>query len=263
MISHLILYLITGIVAGFLSGTFGIGGGIVVVPSLIFLFHLFNMQHFNAVHMAAGTSLAIMIITTSVASWRHNNYGGIMWPVYLRMIPGIIVGTIGGVLVASQLDGHIIKILFGLFLLFVSFRMFLLVKPHPDRKLPDDFLLNCFSVVVGAKSGLLGVGGGTLTVPFLTRCNIPLRIASGTSTICGLTIAVVGTIGFIIAGWHRTLQPAFSFGYIYWPAFFAVAFGSVLSEPLGASLAQKLPVDLGKRCFAVILFLVGLRLILF
>ncbi|MCW5588979.1 MAG: sulfite exporter TauE/SafE family protein [Legionellales bacterium] len=260
---ELLCFFLTGILTGLLSGLLGIGGGLIVVPALLFLFQHFTPQLAYPVHMAAGTSFAIMIITSISSTWHHQRYGGVIWPLYQKLLPAMVLGTLSGVVIANFLEGSIIKILFGFFLLFVAVRMSLLIQPKPTRTLPGRLGLSLFGYGVGLKSGMFGVGGGTLTVPFLTRCNVPMRQASGTSTICSFTIALVGTLGFIISGLRHPAQQAGFTGYIYWPAFFGVALGSLLSTPLGTYLAQVLPVNITKRIFAVLLLFVALRLIIY
>ncbi len=262
LIIDILLYVTTGCLAGLLAGLFGLGGGIIVVPSLLFIFHFLHFANFLAMHMAAGTSLAIMLVTTGISTWEYHKRGGVMWSVYFRMLPGIILGTAGGVIIASFLDGKFLKIAFGLFLIIVSVQLFKLVPPKPQRTLPKAFGLNFFGLAVGAKSGMLGVGGGTLTVPFLTWCNMPLRNASGTSTICGFTIAIIGTLGFIISGILSKHQLQGALGYIYWPAFFGVSLGSMFTTSFGVRLSQTINADIAKRLFALLLFAVAFRLIL-
>jgi len=258
---YILLYPLVGILAGLLSGMLGIGGGVVVVPGLAFVFAHLAVMHGFAMHMAEGTSLSVMIITAISSIYAHHKRGNVLWSVFLRLLPGILIGVICGVMLAGYLPARILKIIFGFFVLLMAFRMFLLIKSKPTRKLPGCYWLSLVAFLIGGKSGLLGIGGGAITIPFLTYCNIPMRKASGTSIACTLPIATAGTISFAIMGFNVVVIPH-SIGYVYLPAFFGVASMSLLFAPIGAALSSKIDVSLVKRIFAVLLFVVGIKMIL-
>lgn len=258
-----ILYIVTGAFTGLLSGLLGVGGGIVVVPALAFIF--LNREIVPAdfvMHMAIGTSLAIMVLTTYASVRAYQRFGWVLWSLYQKMALGIIIGSICGVILADFLDSELLFIIFGVFLIFVALMMFFLYEPHPHASLPKPALLTMASTGIGALASLLGVGGGVLTTPFLTRCNIAMRNATAMSAVCGFTVALIGSATNIITGWNATNLPALSTGYIFWPAVFFVAFVSVLTVPLGAKLAYHLPVKLLKRTFACFLLITGVRMLL-
>lgn len=255
----LFLYILTGIIAGLFAGLLGVGGGLIVVPALALIFAMSKMPHELLMHMAAGTSLAVMIFTAMSSSYAHNRNGNVNWSVFWRLLPAILCGVIAGVICSSFLHNRALEILFGLFVLFVSYKMFFGFKPKPARKLPELPLLSSVGFLIGAKSGLLGVGGGAITIPFLSYCNVPLRKASGTSAICTLPIAIVGSIGFLITGWNNSLP--YSLGYIYWPAFLCVAAMTVICAPIGAKIAKHTNVEILRKIFAVFMVLVGLKLL--
>jgi len=259
---YILLYPLIGILAGLLSGMLGIGGGVVVVPGLALVFgHLAVMQGFS-MHMAEGTSLAAMIVTAISSIYAHHRYNRVLWPVFLRLLPGILVGVTFGAIFASYLPTRVLEIIFGLFVFFIAVRMFLLIKSKPARKLPNWPWLSLVAFLIGGKSGLLGIGGGAITIPFLTYCNVPMRKASGTSIACTLPIAIVGAISFAIMGWKVVAIP-YSIGYVYLPAFFGVAIMSLLFAPVGAKLSSMINVTLVKRIFAILLFIVSIKMILF
>ncbi len=260
MNSYFLLYPAIGIVAGFASVLLGIGGGFIVVPGLAFVFVLSGFPHAEIMHVAAGTSLAIMIITSASAIIAHNRLRNILWPIVLRLLPGILIGVIVGALLASFLTTRWLKLLFGLFLLFVSIKMFFLSKPKSARQVPGRAISSLIGFLIGTKSGLLGIGGGSIIIPFLTYCNVPMRKASGTSITCTLPLAIVGTISFIILGWQVNQVPH-SFGYVYWPAFLGVAVMSVIFAQVGAALNSKVRVNWLKRIFAIFLFFVSMNLL--
>jgi uncharacterized membrane protein YfcA len=261
---YILLYPLIGIIAGLLSGMLGIGGGSVVVPGLALVFgHLVIMQG-TSMHMAEGTSLAVMIFTATSSVYAHHHHENVLWPVMLRLLPGMLIGVIVGAVFASFMPTRVLEVLFGLFLLFIAWRMFLLIKPKPTptRKLPQWPGLSLVAFLIGGKSGLLGIGGGAITIPFLTYCNVPMRKASGTSIACTLPIAIFGAASFIVTGWNVITIPH-SLGYVYLPAFISVAIMSLLFAPIGARLSMLIDVFIIKRIFAVLLFFVSIKMILF
>jgi len=257
-----LLYPLIGAIAGLMSGLLGIGGGIIVVPALAFVFKLAGMPSGYIMHFAIGTSLAVMILTACSSIRAHHALHNILWSVWLRLMPGVVIGVVLGIFFASLLPTLILQRLFGLFLLVISIQIFLLLKPKPTRQLPRWRLMSFVGLLIGAKSGLLGVGGGAITIPFLTYCNVPMRKASGTSVACTLPIAIAGTIGAILVGGHAVPIP-YAIGYVYWPAFLAVSIVSVLVAPLGAKLAVHTNTKVLKRLFAVVIFGIGVRLLFF
>lgn len=257
---YILLYPLIGVLAGLLSGMLGIGGGIVVVPGLVIVFTRFAKMQGFSMHMAAGTSLAIMIITAISSIYAHHQRDNVLWPLFLRLLPGILIGVISGAIFASYLPARILEIIFGVFVFLMALRMFLLIKSKPTRKLPDWPWLSLVAFVIGGKSGLLGIGGGAITIPFLNYCNVPMRKASGTSIACTFPIAIVGAISFAITGFHVVTIP-YSIGYVYLPAFFGVAIMSLLFAPVGAALASRIDIVLVKRIFGFLLFIVSIKMI--
>lgn len=257
-----ILYFILGAFAGTMSGLLGIGGGVIVVPGLAFLFRL---QHFPTnliMHMAAGTSLAVMIGTTLRALYAHRRHKTKFWYIYRRMMPAIVIGVILGAILAHYLNSHVIAIIFGVFIFVIGIHLLFGKKVNPHRNLPGPLGMSAAGLVVGGKSGLLGVGGGSVTVPFLLYCNVEMRTAMVVSIATSLTVSIVGTIAVGITGLHATGLPSFTTGYIYWPAWIAVVLGSILFAPLGAALSYRIAVTWLRRLFAVFLLLVSLHLLI-
>lgn len=256
-------YFLTGALAGTLSGLLGIGGGLLVVPALAFIY---QHQHFNnrdIMQMAAGTSLAIMVITTSRSLLSHLHHKIEFWPVYSQLLPGVIVGTILGVSLAHFVHSNVLRIIFGIFVILVALKMFFLKSVNAQRQLPRKSAMASIGAIIGGKSGLLGVGGGALTVPFLTYCNVPMRQAVVISIATGMTVAAIGAVGYAIVGHGVIGRPDWSTGYIYWPAWLGVAAGSVLFAPLGARLSHVMPVPLLKKLFGVLLVVIGVKMLSF
>ena len=255
-----IAYIVLGLFAGFVAGLFGVGGGLIIVPVLAFIFvaHHFSEQY--VMHLALGTALA-SIIFTSISSLRaHHTHAAVNWKVWREISPGVVIGTLLGSVLAAYLSAYFLKAFFVLFVFYVGTQMLLDIKPKPARELPG--LLGMFAVgnVIGAVSSLVGIGGGTLSVPFMTWCNIRLHQAIGTSAAIGLPIAVAGTVGYIANGLLASGLPPYSLGFIYLPALAAIVAASVLTAPLGAKLAHRLPVNKLKKLFALLLYTLGLRM---
>lgn len=256
------LYLLLGAFAGTLAGLLGVGGGLVMVPVLVFIFQGQVMSGTVIMHMALGTSLAIIMLTSLSSIRAHHQRGAVLWFVCGRLTPGIILGALSGAVVADALPDTILKPVFGIFELLVALQMWLGVRPSAQRDVPGWPGMSFAGWVIGSVSAIVGIGGGTLTVPFLTWCRIGIHNAVATSAACGFPIAVAGTLGFIATGWNEAGLPAMSSGYVYWPAFAAVGVASMLFAPLGARLAHALPADKLKKFFAIFLAVLGVRMLM-
>ena len=260
MNDYFLLYPLIGIFTGLTSGLLGLGGGLIVVPGLALAFSLIGFPHSEIMHVAAGTSLAVMIATSASAIIAHYRLQNVLWSIVFRILPGILIGVVLGAILASHLSTRWLQLVFGLFLLFVAMKMFFLSKPKETRKVPGKAMSSLIGFLIGIKSGLLGLGGGSIIIPFLTYCNVPMRKASGTSITCSLPISIVGTISFIMLGWHVNPMPH-SFGYVYWPAFLSVAFMSLIFAQIGAHFSSKVKVVWLKRLFSLFLLLISLNLL--
>ncbi|WP_305043585.1 sulfite exporter TauE/SafE family protein [Geoalkalibacter sp.] len=257
-----LLYLATGAFAGVLAGLLGVGGGIVIVPLLTFAFTALHMPADYILHLALGTSLA-SIVFTSISSLRaHHARGAVHWPVVRGISLGILTGTFFGSWVAAQLSSRFLGGFFVVFLYFVAVQMFFNIRPKPSRTLPGAPGMFGVGNVIGGVSSLVGIGGGSLSVPFLAWCNLPMHHAVGTSAAIGFPIAVAGAAGYILNGLAVTELPGASLGFVYLPALVGIALASVCTAPLGARLAHSLPVGRLKKIFAIFLTLMGTRLLL-
>ncbi|MDO9189158.1 MAG: sulfite exporter TauE/SafE family protein [Sulfurimicrobium sp.] len=256
-----LFYLLTGIVAGFLAGLLGVGGGLVIVPVLTFIF---TAQHFPAshiLHLALGTSLA-SILFTSVSSLRaHHAHGAVNWQLVRGVTPGILAGTFLGTVLAAQLSSNFLKGFFVMFVYYVATQMLLNIKPKPTRQLPGWGGLFGAGSIIGGVSSLVGIGGGTLSVPFMTWCNIKMHQAIGTSAAIGFPIALAGAVGYIVNGLGTAGLPEYHLGFVYLPALAGLVLASVLTAPLGARLAHRLPVPQLKKIFAALLYVLGTRML--
>lgn len=254
------IYLIIGVLSGLLAGLFGVGGGVVIVPGLIMVYSQLGMDPHWIPHLAVGTSLAVIVGTGLASTHAHHGRGAVRWDLVGRLVPGILVGAWLGAAIAGFISGLWLKRLFAVFLVVVAIRMLLPRQQRRAGVLPGTPGMWGAGAAIGTLSALVGIGGGTITVPFLSNRGVELRKSVATSAACGVPIAIAGAIGFMVMGWGREGLPAASTGFVYWPAVGATLLGSIPTAPLGARLAHWLPVKLLLRLFAALLLLVALRL---
>jgi len=247
-----------GIGSGFLAGLLGIGGGMVMVPFITIILGQRGVAPDLAVKMAIATSMAT-IVFTSVSSVRaHHKRGAVRWDIVKRLSPGIVVGSLVGSLgVFALLKGTVLAIFFALFVGFSATQMFLDKKPAPTRQMPGTGGQFAAGGVIGFISGLVGAGGGFISVPFMTWCNVAIHNAVATSAALGFPIAVANVVGYVLSGTTVQGLPAGAFGYIWLPALVVIAACSVFTAPLGARAAHGLPVKKLKRVFASVLYLLA------
>lgn len=253
-------YAALGVVAGFLAGLLGVGGGGVMVPILVMLFSAQGFDPAEIMHLALGTSMAAIVFTSLSSVWAHHRHGAVLWPVVARMTPGVLVGTLVGTQWASRVSGPALAIFFALFFAFVSWQMLTNRKPSAERELPSAGYQALVGGGIGVISCLVAIGGGTLTVPFLTWCNVRVQNAIATSSAVGFPIACGGALGYIVAGWGHVGLPDATVGFVYWPAVLTIVLTSVPIAPLGAKAAHRLPVATLKRVFAVVLVTLALKM---
>jgi len=261
MIEALLYYLLLGAVAGTLAGLLGIGGGLIIVPVLAFSFEAQGFDAAIIMHLALGTSLATIVVTSLSSIRTHHRHGAVLWPVMRQLSGGIMVGALCGAFLADQLASVWLQKIFAVFTLLVAMQMVLGLRPQGVGKLPGRAGLAGVGSVIGAISAVVGIGGGTMTTPFLLWCHTATRCAIATSAACGLPIAIAGACGYWLAGMGAAGLPAWSSGYLYWPAFLGVVASSVLCASFGARMTHVLPVNLLKKGFALLLFVIGCRLI--
>lgn len=254
-------YPLLGVVVGFFAGLLGVGGGGIMVPMLTSLFLSEGVPKDQVVHLALGTSMAAITVT-SVSSLRaHHAHGAVLWPVVRRITPGILLGTFLGTFLASRIASASLAIFFTIFMSYVAFQMLAGLKPKPARELPGAAGLTAVGLFIGGISALVAIGGGSLTVPFMTCCNVKVQRAIGTSAAIGFPIALAGTAGYLVNGLGREGTLDYAVGFIYVPAFVLVSLTSTLTAPLGARLAHRLPVSTLKRIFAIVLLLLCAKML--
>lgn len=258
----LVLYFLLGAFAGTVAGLLGVGGGLIIVPVLAAIFAAAGIADTVLMHLAIGTSLATIVFTSIASAYAHYRRGGVVVPAFWRLVPGIVVGAWLGAAIADYMPSRALQAVFGVFELGVAAQMAIGFRPAPHRQLPGPVGTGIAGAVIGTVSAIVGIGGGTMTVPFLTWCNIAIRQAVGTSAACGLPIAIAGMIGYMVAGWDETNLPAWTSGYVYWPAFGGIVAASLVFAPLGARLAHRLPAAMLKRVFAMFLAGLGVYMLL-
>jgi uncharacterized protein len=262
MLTIILMYLGLGVVVGGLAGLLGVGGGLIIVPMVVFSLTWQGVPAEFQMHLALGTSLASIIFTSVSSFWAHHQRGAVNWLVVRRIVLGILVGTFLGSCLAAHLSNNLLKGVFLVFLYYMGFQMLTNRKPKPTRGLPGPLGMFGVGNGIGAVSALVGIGGGALSVPFMVWCNMTVHEAIGTSAAIGFPIAVAGTVGYIVNGFKVPGLPAYSLGYLYLPALAGIVAASVFTAPLGVRLAHSLPVDSLKRVFALLLFVMGTKMLI-
>lgn len=257
----LLAYLAVGVAAGLIAGMLGLGGGVVIVPALALVFPLLGLPSPVLMHLAIGTSLAVIVPTSISSTLAHYRRGAVDLPLLRLLLPGLVPGALLGGWLADKLPSALLARVFGVFVIGVATQIFFNATAPGRRPLPGQAGLLATGMVIGAASTLLGIGGGSLTVPFLNYCRVDMRRAVATSSACGLVLGMVGAATFLWAGRDHPGLPPGAVGYLYLPAFVGIALASVLTAPYGARLAHSLPVPTLKRAFAVFLMLAGLRML--
>lgn len=267
---ELIIFLIIGALAGFAAGLFGVGGGTIIVPLLFIVFTQMGYSPDNIMHLALGTSLATIIVTSISSLMAHNKKGAVMWPVFKNLAPGLAIGCFLGAGIAGQISGLYLQLIVGVFLLWVAYKMFFggkkQVASHAtnsssvddtNTELPSKPKQLAAGGVIGIASAIFGIGGGSLTVPYLTRYGVVMQKAVGTSAACGLPIAIAGALGFMFFGMQQQIDVPNTIGFVHIYAFLGISIMSFFTAKLGAKVAHILSPELLKKCFAVLLTVVG------
>lgn len=254
-------YLAIGLAVGFLAGLLGIGGGMVMVPMLVFVFTAKGFPGEHMMHLALATALATIAFTSLSSVRAHHRHGGVDWAVARTMAPGIVVGSLAAALIAGFIPTRPLGVFFAGFMFYAAAQMFVEIKPRPGRQLPGKGGLFAAGAGIGAISSVLAAGGAFLSIPFLAWCNLPLKRAIGTAAANGFPIAVAGTIGYVAQGLRAPDLPQWSLGYVYLPALLLIVAASMPMAPLGARLAHRMPVKRLRVAFALMLFALGLRML--
>jgi len=249
---------VLGLCTGFLAGLLGIGGGMIMVPFITMILSGRGVTPDLAVKMAIATSMATIIFTSLSSVRAHHKRGAVRWDIVKLLAPGIVIGAaIASLGVFALLKGSWLALVFAAFVAFSATQMLLNKKPKPSRTLPGPVGMLGAGTVIGFLSGLVGAGGGFVSVPFMTWCNVAIHTAVATSAALGFPIALANALGYLVAGQGVAGLPPGSIGYIYLPALAVIASASVLMAPLGVRAAHALPIATLKRVFASILYILA------
>ncbi len=256
----IILFVILGLVSGLFAGLLGIGGGMVTVPALYYIFLYSDMMPDRIMQIAVGTSLAAAVVTSLMSTWIQTRKRAIHLSVLKLMIPALILGCIIGSIIAHFMPSKDLRWAFGIMALLMGFYFFfpklpsLYIAKTPNRS------LSILSLFIGVLSSMLGIGGGSMTFPILMGYQLPAKNASATSSAATLITTCIGSLVYLSIAWHSPNLPD-TFGYIELPAFIAISIGSMITTPFGVKLSHVLQVSHIKQAFGVCLSLVGLSML--
>jgi len=256
----LFAYLSLGALTGWLGGLFGIGGGLILVPVLAFLFQAQGIQSVHLMQLSLGSAMGVILFTSLASLRKHHHLGAVHWPVFRALTPGILLGTGFGAWIASEVPASFLAIFFACFVYLVAGQMWFGNKPHPARQLPSKEGMTFFGLVTGTLSSIVSIGGGTFVVPFLVWCNVPIRNAIGTAAAVGFPLAAGASLGYVIGGWNITGLPAPHAGFGFLPAIFWTGLVSLFTAPIGARLAHRLDVEKLRKLFALLLVVLATKL---
>ncbi len=261
-ISFLLIYMLLGAVVGFLSGLLGIGGGLVIVPVLVYLLPLLEINTSLVMPIALATSLSSIVVTSSSAVWAHHKNKNIPWRLTRRILLSVALGALAGSYIADSLSARMLTNIFAIAVILLASYMIFSIKVINDRPLPNNVILRTIGFLTGGIASLMGISGGAILIPTLTYFGMSLRQTIGVATSCGLMVALFGTLGYIITGFKQADLPEYSFGYVYLPVLIGIISTSSLLAPYGVKLATKLPVQTLKKYFAAFLIVVATKMIL-
>jgi uncharacterized membrane protein YfcA len=254
-------YAAVGAAVGFFAGLLGIGGGAIMVPLLVMLFEAQGLPKAHILHLAVGTGMASILFTSLSSMRAHAARGVVRWDLALALTPGILVGGLLGSAITAWISTQVFASLFTAVVFLAATNILIDRKPKPSRQLPGALGSMLVGVVISFFSTLAALGGAFLTIPFALYCNVPMLQAIGTAAIIGFPIALAGGIGFIVSGWGQSGLPPHSIGYVYLPAVLGITLASVLTAPVGAAVAHRLPTKQLKRVFALLLFVLATKML--
>ena len=260
LISLILLTLFSGCIAGILAGLLGVGGGIVVVPLLYYVLNYLDYDQSIIMHVAVGSSLLIIVPTSIRSAIQHRNRGSFDQKVFRKWIIPLLLGTIIGAVLAGYATFEILTGIFASIATLVSIEMLLNRKTEKSKTLPSKILLRVSPIFIGLVSVMMGIGGGSLSVPIMNYSGIEMRKAVGTSAAFGTLIAIPGSIGFIIGGLGQPLLPPFSFGYVNLIAVSLIVPATVLTVPIGVNFAHRISQNKLRKLFALFLGITAIKM---
>ncbi len=250
-----------GAIVGFLSGLLGIGGGLIIVPTLNYLLPLLDIPPSLVMPMALATSLASIIMTSSSSAYSHYRLGNVDTSVIKNLLPGVLIGAAMGSVIADALPTAYLPKIFGAIVLLLALQMGLSLSFKGGKPFPSKGKNVCSGTFIGTVSSLAGIGGGVLIVPYLNYFGIRMQSAIGSASLCAVFLAFSGMLGFVVIGLQQPLAlPSLSLGYVYLPALLGIVVTSVLTTRIGAKMATKLPTVFLKRIFSLFLLCIGVSM---
>ena len=265
-----LVYPLVGIFAGFLAGLLGLGGGIIIVPCLLLIFPYVGINSEINVHLAIGTSTAVVVINLTASLLTHfkRSENHVLFPIIKRIFLAPMIGAIVAVFIASYLPETKLALIFGIIVFALAVRLLLIPRaaatapvPHNQWRLPSKIVLHSSMGGFGVLSILMGSGGGIFMIPFFQHCKIPLRYATAMSVACGLPLAFAGAVSYALTGMNAPELPDWTTGYIYWPAFIGIVISSIFVAPLGVKISRKLPEHITRFIFIIMLMIIGLKMV--
>lgn len=259
MLSFILLCLLVGAVAGFFAGLFGIGGGLLIVPVLVYLLPMVGVPEPLLMSTALGTSFATIVITGFSSAQRHHKLGNVVWSAVKVLAPSIMVSVFICGFFIGKLDRDISSKLFACLVVYLAVKMVLSIKPKINKKVKPLTTQSSIigGILIGMASSAAGIGGGGFIVPFLNSRGIDMKKAIGSSAFCGMLLGASGMFSFMLSGWGNAAMPEYSLGYIYFPAVLCITATSFFTSKLGATATSKLPVPTLKKGFALLLITIA------
>ncbi|QYJ76228.1 sulfite exporter TauE/SafE family protein [Shewanella sp. FJAT-52076] len=251
-----------GAFVGFMAGLLGIGGGLMIVPALLYLLPGVGFSADYLPHVAIATSLSAIILTSISSARAHHGRGNIDFQLLKILAPAVLVGALVSGFVAEQIPAEQLRQAFAIFVILMAVQMAFPFKAAAAKPMPHAVLIFIAVFFVALLAGLMGIGGGVLLVPLMMYFGVAMRTAVGVSAATGLLIAVSGSVSYVLAGWNTQGMPDFTLGYVYLPALLGIVSTSMLTAPLGAKAASTWPTAVLKKIFAALLTLIGLRLVM-
>ena len=255
-------YVAIGAFVGIFAGMLGIGGGMLIIPPLALALEAQGVAHQHVLHLAVGTAMGTIVFTSLSSARAHAHRGAVRWDIAPRMTPGILLGGVAGATVAKFFSTRMFALYITVFVFAMAINMALDLRPKPARQPPGTVGMLGAGFVIGGLSSLVAIGGAVMTVPFMLYCNVPMIHAIGTAAAIGFPIAVGGTIGYIASGWNAGGLPQGSMGFVYLPPLVGITVASVLTAPLGARIAHRLPARKLRLIFALFLFVLATRMLI-
>ena len=258
---EIIIFLSVGIFAGTLAGMFGIGGGVIIVPALIATFIYLGFDQVITTHLAIGTSLASIFFTGIASAYSHNQKKGVVWKIFYPLSSGIAVGAILGAFIAGNISGDSLRYLVGIFLIIVAIQLISSFEIKASKRESHSISSVLSGSGIGMASSIIGIGGGSFTVPYLRYSGYEMKLCIGTAAACGVPIAFFGSLGYLYTGWSIENTPSMSLGYIYLPAVIGISATSIFSAKIGVAITHSLSDLVLKILFSLFLIIGALYML--